>query len=893
GRWLAVTSLNFDISVLELFWTLARGFHVVLYAGDRGGESPGERRQEPGQVRGEARRAVESGGEPLQFGLFFFSSDEDEGLENRYHLLLEAARFADREGFAAVWTPERHFHAFGGLFPNPSVTSAALATITDRVDLRAGSCVSPLHSPVRIAEEWSVVDNLSNGRAGISFAAGWQPDDFVLNPDGFDDRIDGMYRDIETVRALWRGDAVTLPNGEGRATEVRIRPRPVSKELPVWITAAGNPETFRRAGEIGANLLTHLLGQTVEELSAKIAVYRAARSEAGHAGRGTVSLMVHSWVGASDAEARKVVREPMKAYLKSAVGLVKAAAWSFPTFRKTTTMADGSFGIDHLSDADMDALLDHAFERYYETAGLFGDVERCTGFARELAAADVDELACLVDFGVPASNVLEALPRLARVMRAAQAAQAGQADQAAPASRPDGGGVQGLHAAASHDVRGDVTADATVAALLERHEITHLQCTPSMATLFLADPRTREGLARLDCMLVGGEALPAPVARGLAGLAGGAGNAGEPRTAGAGGHARRSVTPRILNVYGPTEATVWASAHPVTADDPTVPIGRPLANTHLVILDAQGTPLPVGARGELHIGGRGVARGYLNLSRLTAARFVERELPQPGRYYRTGDLARFRPDGTLEFHGRLDHQVKVRGYRVELGEIETVLATHPEVRGAVVVVREDVPGDRRIVAHVLGSGDQLEVRLRAHAANRLPEYMVPSSIVLLDHFPRGPNGKIDRAALPQPGAAPGRGAAPSTSWTGNGAPGRPGPDLRADQVEAALLDLWRQLLGRDDVGRRDNFFDLGGHSLLMIQLQAGVEALLGRNVPLVELFRSPTVAALAAHLVETRPGAGPQAGALPGADVVDGGTARGLGRRQALARRGAGPGRSG
>jgi acyl carrier protein len=371
-------------------------------------------------------------------------------------------------------------------------------------------------------------------------------------------------------------------------------------------------------------------------------------------------------------------------------------------------------------------------------------------------------------------------------------------------------------------------------------------------------------------------------------------------------------------VYGPTEATIWTSAHAVSADDATVPIGRPLANAHLVILDSEGTPLPVGSRGELHIGGEGVARGYLNRDDLTAERFVERDLPDRGRYYRTGDLARFRPDGTLEFHGRLDHQVKLRGYRVELGEVEAVLAQHAEVRGAVVTVREDVPGDRRIVAYVIGAreapqaGQALEGRLRAHASTRLPDYMLPSSIVLLDRFPQGPNGKIDRAALPKPESTPARDAhgapggpvvprspvPPARAANGEMPEGKgagPGPGPRADQVEAALIDLWRQLLGRHDVGRRDNFFDLGGHSLLVIQLQAGVEASLGRRVPLVELFRFPTVAALAAHLVESEAGAGngDGSGGGNGADSpsgvanVDGGTARGMDRREALARRGA------
>ena len=187
GTWLAVTSLSFDISVLELFWTMARGFKVILYgSSDKGTRVAG-----------------------IDFSLFYFASDEGENAANKYALLLEGAKFADQNGFAAVWTPERHFGAFGGLYPNPSVTNAALASIiTKSIGLRAGSCVSPLHSPIRIAEEWSVVDNISGGRVGISFAAGWQPNDFVLQPEQYANRQDTMFRGIEMVRQLWRGETI-------------------------------------------------------------------------------------------------------------------------------------------------------------------------------------------------------------------------------------------------------------------------------------------------------------------------------------------------------------------------------------------------------------------------------------------------------------------------------------------------------------------------------------------------------------------------------------------------------------------------------------------------------------------------------------------------------------
>ncbi len=289
GTWLAVTSISFDISVLELLWTLARGFRVVVHAGSAAA---------PARPRRSTR--------PVEFSLFYFASGGSDAGADGYRLLMEGAKFADRNGFAAVWTPERHFHAFGGLYPNPSVTGAAVAAVTERVGIRAGSVVLPLHSPVRVAEEWSVVDVLSRGRVGISFASGWHADDFVLAPGSYTERKEVMLRGIETVRSLWRGDAVRLPGGTGAEVEVRTLPRPVQAELPVWVTAAGNPETFEAAGARGYNVLTHLLGQSPDELAAKVRVYRDALRRHGHdpeAGR--VALMLHTFVGESEETVRE------------------------------------------------------------------------------------------------------------------------------------------------------------------------------------------------------------------------------------------------------------------------------------------------------------------------------------------------------------------------------------------------------------------------------------------------------------------------------------------------------------------------------------------------------------------------------------------------------------
>ncbi|HEV2655289.1 MAG TPA: MupA/Atu3671 family FMN-dependent luciferase-like monooxygenase, partial [Ktedonobacteraceae bacterium] len=194
----------------------------------------------------------------MQFGLIFFASSEAPQGKDRYRLVIDSARFADRHGFSSVWIPERHFTQDGWLYPNPAVLQAAIARETERIQLRAGSVVMPLHDPIRVAEEWAMVDNLSGGRVGLSFASGWHPNDFVFFPERYNDRNEEMYRGIETVQKLWRGEAVQVKGGDGKLVDIRTYPTPVQPSLPTWITAAGNPKTFMRAGEIGANMLTHL-----------------------------------------------------------------------------------------------------------------------------------------------------------------------------------------------------------------------------------------------------------------------------------------------------------------------------------------------------------------------------------------------------------------------------------------------------------------------------------------------------------------------------------------------------------------------------------------------------------------------------------------------------------
>jgi len=330
----------------------------------------------------------------MDFSLFFFSNDDCSPGSEKYRLVLDGAKFADTNGLAAVWTPERHFHAFGGPYPNPALLGAVIAATTRRVQVRAGSVVSPLQNPIRIAEDWSVVDNLSGGRAAISFASGWAPNDFVLAPHNYAKRREVMYEDIATVRALWRGESIRRLNGEGHYVDVGIMPRPVQRELPVWVTAAGSPTTFDRAGAIGANLLTHLLGQSWKVLADKVKIYRDAWRRAGHAGTGYVSLMVHTFVHPDLDVVDHEVRPRLTTYIGSSLDLL---------------------GLNVSSDAPPEkvaAVVEVAVEKYLRLFGLFGPIESCLSRVIQAAHADVDEIACLIDFGIDTDAVLESLPRI-------------------------------------------------------------------------------------------------------------------------------------------------------------------------------------------------------------------------------------------------------------------------------------------------------------------------------------------------------------------------------------------------------------------------------------------------------------------------------------------------
>ncbi|APT30181.1 linear gramicidin synthase subunit C [Methylobacterium phyllosphaerae] len=312
---------------------------------------------------------------------------------------------------------------------------------------------------------------------------------------------------------------------------------------------------------------------------------------------------------------------------------------------------------------------------------------------------------------------------------------------------------------------------------------------------------------------------------------------------------------KLVNNYGPTETTVVATSWqcPAGYAGDVVPIGRPIANTRIYILDGSGAPVPLGAVGELYIGGAGVARGYLNRPDLTAERFLKDPFsPAPGaRMYRTGDLARYLPDGNIEFLGRNDDQVKIRGFRIEPGEIEARLAEHAAVREAAVVARGEGSAQRLVAYVVAAPEEDLAGSLRAHLSARLPDYMVPAAFVRLDALPLTPNGKLDRRALPDPDVD---------------AYARQAYEPPREGIEAVLAGLWQELLGVERVGRHDSFFELGGHSLLAVRLLSRLPQALGVQLPLAALFGSPDLAGLAATIDGALVRSGPQA--LPSIEPV-------------------------
>jgi len=385
---------------------------------------------------------------------------------------------------------------------------------------------------------------------------------------------------------------------------------------------------------------------------------------------------------------------------------------------------------------------------------------------------------------------------------------------ARPPGEPDGASTERDRALRPEENSAN-DEDFSIAAQIIKHRASHLQCTPSMAKILSVEMGSVNSLSSLCKIMIGGEAFPIGLAEALKPLA----------------------AAQIHNMYGPTETTVWSATYMLRGEERSIPIGRPIANTQLYILDREMQIVPIGVPGELYIGGKGVVRGYLNRSELTAERFMPDQFgSEPGvRLYRTGDSARYLPDGNIEFLGRVDHQVKIRGFRIELGEIEAALLRRQSISECVVLARGDE--EKRLIAYLVSrDGQRVDLsELREYLKQSLPEYMAPSLYVWLEKMPLTSNGKIDRMALPEAKEA---GIARKREYV---APSGP--------VEETLADIWSELLGVEKVGVHDNFFELGGHSLLLTQVVLRVRLAFSSDMPLRALFDAPTIKQLSVAIV--------------------------------------------
>ncbi|WP_298734511.1 MupA/Atu3671 family FMN-dependent luciferase-like monooxygenase [uncultured Chitinophaga sp.] len=736
---LALTTISFDISILELFWTLCNGIKITI-------------EKDNTELYGFDRWL--QGNPKMDFSLFYFAS-QNFNEEDKYKLLLDSAKYGDENGFSALWLPERHFHEFGGIFPNPSLLASAIAATTKNIRIHAGSVVLPLHDTIRVAEEWSVVDNLSKGRVALAIASGWHADDFVFKPDHFKNRREVMYQQIQELKQLWKGKPVKRINGAGKEVELNIFPKPIQQDLPIWITSAGSADTFRSAGRIGANLLTHMLGQDINVLEENIKAYKEELTLNGYdVQQASVTLMLHVYIGDDMETVKRTVKEPFKNYLRSSIGLLK-------------NLLAGIGKASNIEENELEDLLEMVFERYWNTSALFGTKESCGRMLRRLYQAGVTEIGCLIDFGIENDKVMAGLAMLNELK-----------------DEFKGGGIN------------------------QDQHITAMQITPSYLGALTEDNDSARFLQSLKHLIVGGEYFPEKLKKKIL----------------------DTTTARVYNMYGPTETTIWSASTRVETEKGNV-IGKPIANTQIYILNKDLQLCPIGVKGQLFIGGKGLSMGYHQQAAATAAKFIEAPFNKAVKIYNTGDLARWLPDGTIEFFGRTDSQVKIRGHRIELGEIEHQLAQIPGIDAAVVIDRETGLGQKELAAYIVAAEKLKPADLRAYLSAKLPAIMVPAYFIQVDEMPLTANGKVNRKAL----------AALEHDQE------QPDLDYVAprNRTEEELAEIWKTILNRKQVGVKDSFFDIGGNSLNVVRLRRILKKDMGVSISIVDLFKYTTIESIA------------------------------------------------
>ncbi|WP_264530609.1 MupA/Atu3671 family FMN-dependent luciferase-like monooxygenase [Flavobacterium sp. N502540] len=906
----------------------------------------------------------------LDFGLYYFGNTGTE--DNQYEIVMVGAAYADLNGFSAIWTPERHFNEFGGPFPNPSVLGAAIAARTKNIGIRSGSVVAGLHHPIRIAEEWSVIDNISGGRVGICFASGWNSNDFVFYPENFKDRKNVLFHTIEEVHSLWAGNSVNFKGVDAIEKSFKILPKPVQKELPVWIACAGNVETYQKAGEIGAGILTGLLNITFAELEEKIAVYRKAYKENNHKkGGDRVVLMLHTYLDETVEKAQEKARPSMKKYLLKSIEMSG----------KEVLENENDPLLQNITEKSIEELLDFSVSKYFKESCLIGNLESSLPILDKAAKSGVNEIACLIDFGIDKTSVLEGLPQITKLKDSFNAVQ------------KEVGGIK------KHNIRkntqnsviklfkeqyllhpgktavSDAVSSLTYEALYQKSEdlARYLQSKGAKKGMIipLCINRSVDQLVGiLGILLTGAAFLPIDssfpnrritqiidevnpellvaqkenmslfsseivkidihkvpnVTEGifeaveidpsdLAYVIFTSGSTGKPKGVMISHHSLENVTVSLIqklaldqtikfvavtplifdislleiflplatggqvvmtseeqgkdiyhlnkflkentvshmlttptrwkmlldagwkntenlvvmaagedldqqlknklveltatgiwNLYGPTETAIISSLQFLEQDD-IVNIGKPIANTGLYVLSEEKMLMPQGAVGELYIAGSGLALGYFNDKVLSSQAFVPNTVdPEMGDLlYKTGDLVKWLPDGTLKYMGRKNSQIKIRGYRIDLKEIENVLERYLSVKKAILLLNEAENGEKELTAY-LNSDEKIDyVTLRTFLKSYLPDYMIPEKFMTIKKIPVTVNGKADIKKL--------------RLLKNDKISGQNTFVLARNETEKQLTEIWKELLKLEEISVNDNFFFLGGSSLKLAKMK--------------------------------------------------------------------------
>jgi natural product biosynthesis luciferase-like monooxygenase protein len=337
----------------------------------------------------------------MKFGLFFFSA---EGLKTRkesYDLIFDSARFIDDNNFSSIWTPERHFDKFGGLYPNPAIMASAIAAITKKIHIRSGSTVLPIHNPLEVAENWSMVDNISNGRIGIGIAPGWHPNDFIYDPSSYQNRKEILYERLMIIEKLWAGSEIAINGVNNTIEKVELFPKPVQKKLPIWITSSGNPKTWEKAGTLGTNVLTALLGQqSIDQLADNIKIYKRQLLKNDYdIGNKEITVMLHTFLGRDLENVKSEIHNTFVKYLKAHMEQYK-----HELLGKSIQVNPFQF-----STEDENEIAEFAFKKYFQNQTLLGTKEKCLPLLQKLKEIGVTEVACLIDFGLPNDKIMNSL----------------------------------------------------------------------------------------------------------------------------------------------------------------------------------------------------------------------------------------------------------------------------------------------------------------------------------------------------------------------------------------------------------------------------------------------------------------------------------------------------